>query len=103
MQMTSCLPINCIKSGSQSTSASIYEAIERVEVLDPSTVTIHFTEVNPAWYLPFIGIQGAILPRHVFEPYNGDNAQNAPANTLPVGTGPYRPIAPALNPRRYYC
>jgi peptide/nickel transport system substrate-binding protein len=30
-----------------------------------------------------------IIPRHVFEPYNGPNAAEAPANFIAVGTGPY--------------
>lgn len=77
-------------------SYSLYDVVEWVEVVDLSTVTIHFTDVNPAWYLPFVGIQGVILPRHVFEDYNGPNAQDAPANTFPIGTGPYRPLAPGI-------
>jgi peptide/nickel transport system substrate-binding protein len=30
-----------------------------------------------------------IIPRHIFEEYNGANALSAPANLQPVGTGPY--------------
>jgi peptide/nickel transport system substrate-binding protein len=30
-----------------------------------------------------------IIPRHVFNPYNGPNAAEAPANFKAVGTGPY--------------
>ena len=33
-----------------------------------------------------------ILPKHVFEAYNNANAAQAPANLLPVGTGPYRVV-----------
>ncbi|MEM8781060.1 MAG: peptide ABC transporter substrate-binding protein, partial [Cyanobacteria bacterium P01_G01_bin.49] len=33
-----------------------------------------------------------ILPSHVYEQYNGENAREAPANLLPIGTGPYKVI-----------
>jgi peptide/nickel transport system substrate-binding protein len=32
------------------------------------------------------------MPRHIFEAYNGLNTQDAPANLVPVGTGPYRVV-----------
>ena len=74
-------------------TASTYSAIDYVEVIDPYTVKINFKTSNPAWSLPFVGSVGLIIPRHVFEPYNGSNASQAPANNLPVGTGPYMVIA----------
>jgi peptide/nickel transport system substrate-binding protein len=73
----------------RSTSLAAYTAIERVEVIDDTTVRLHFKDLNPAWSLPFTGPQGAILPRHVFEAYAGSNAAEAPANLIAVGTGPY--------------
>ncbi|MCP4146318.1 MAG: peptide ABC transporter substrate-binding protein, partial [bacterium] len=73
--------------------------IERLEIIDPHTVKIKFKTVNPAWTLPFIGTPGLIIPRHIFESYNGPNARNAPANILPVGTGPYRVISPGIKPQ----
>lgn len=84
-----------------STSASTagYKGIKNVEVIDDYTVKINFTNVNPAWALPFVGVQGVILPRHVFEAYNGANARQAEANTLPVGTGPYRVRPPGIKPQ----
>jgi peptide/nickel transport system substrate-binding protein len=72
-----------------SASAASYEAISHIELLDAYTVRLHFTEANPAWALPFVGIRGLILPRHQFEAYNGENARDAPANLRPAGTGPY--------------
>ena len=57
-----------------------------------TTVQITFTEPNPAWYLVFTGTQGMVLPKHMFEEYNGANGREAPANTMPVGTGPYRVV-----------
>jgi len=73
-------------------SASIgpYKTINKVVVVDDYTVQITFKDVNPAWALPFVGVQGMILPEHVFAPYNNSDAATAPVNLAPVGTGPYR-------------
>ena len=80
-------------------SAYVYGNVEAVEVLDPLTVKVIFSDVTPAWSLPFVGIQGVILPQHVFAAYKGANAREAPANTLPVGTGPYRVVEPGIKPQ----
>jgi peptide/nickel transport system substrate-binding protein len=71
-------------------SAGTYKAVEKVEALDDLTVKITFKTVNPAWALPFVGVQGMIIPEHVFAAYNNKDAVNAPPNLGPVGTGPYR-------------
>ena len=81
------------------TSAPTYDAVKDVQVIDDYTVRVNFKDVNPAWALPFVGIPGMILPRHVFEAYNGPNAQEAPANLIPVGTGPYRVLPPGIKPQ----
>lgn len=83
----------------QAATAATYEAIDTVEVIDPYTVKINFRGSNPAWALPFVAAQGVILPRHIYESYNGPNARQAPANTLPVGTGPYRVVEPGIKPQ----
>ncbi len=75
------------------TSAATYGAIDSIEIIDDYTVKLNFRDVNPAWVLPFTGIQGMILPEHIFKDYNGANVQDAPANTMPVGTGPYRVVS----------
>ncbi len=72
------------------TTAAVYEAVEDVEVIDDFTVRVNFREVTPTWFLPFVGM---IIPRHIFEPYNGANVRNAPGNLQPVGTGPYRVVS----------
>ena len=72
------------------TTAGSYEIIESVEAVDDTTVRVTFSEPNPAWYLVFTGTEGMILPRHIFADYNGPNGREAPGNTMPVGTGPYR-------------
>ncbi|MEB3311806.1 MAG: peptide ABC transporter substrate-binding protein [Snowella sp.] len=75
-----------------STSAGTYEAVKQVEALDRDRVKITFKEANPAWFLPFVGSEGVILPRHQFAQYSGEKARQAPANLLPVGTGPYKVV-----------
>ncbi|WP_446718035.1 peptide ABC transporter substrate-binding protein [Crocosphaera sp. Alani8] len=74
------------------TSAGDYEIIDRVEAIDDYTVKITFSRVNPAWNRFFIGASGMILPRHIYKEYNGENVREAPANLLPIGTGPYKVV-----------
>lgn len=73
-------------------SATSYEGIKSVKVIDNYTVKITFKQPNPAWAMPFVGTNGMILPRHKFEKYKGVNARQAPANLMPIGTGPYRVV-----------
>lgn len=71
-------------------TAKYYEAVEKVEALDPLTVKITFKSPNPSWSLPFTGQNGMIIPKHIFAASKGINARQAPANLQPVGTGPFR-------------
>ena len=74
------------------TSRATYRIVRNVEVIDDLTVKVHFKEVNPAWALPFVGVNGMIIPRHLFGKYAGANAQDAPANRKGTGTGAYRVV-----------
>ena len=74
----------------KSTSAAAYSDIESITVIDDYTVTINFKKVNPAWDLPFTGPQGMVIPRHIFEAFNGPNASDARANLEAAGTGAYQ-------------
>jgi peptide/nickel transport system substrate-binding protein len=59
-----------------------------LEKVDPFTIRVVFAEPSPFWpgtYSSFV-----LIPRHVFSPYMGAKANQAPANLKPVGTGPYR-------------
>ena len=67
-----------------------YENIDKIEALSPSTVKISFKAATPAWYLPFVGENGMVLPRHALQSYIGANARNAPFNLKSFGTGPYK-------------
>ncbi|HEV2281308.1 MAG TPA: peptide ABC transporter substrate-binding protein [bacterium] len=72
------------------TTYGTYINVDKVEPVDPYTVKITFKDATPAWYLPFVGEQGLILPRHALDAYVGTNARNAPFNTKSFGTGPYK-------------
>jgi peptide/nickel transport system substrate-binding protein len=74
------------------TSRATYRIVRNVEVIDDLTVKVHFKEVNPAWALPFVGVNGMIIPRHLFGKYAGEIAQDAPANLKGTGTGAYRVV-----------
>ena len=76
----------------KSVTAVEYKIIDHIEVIDDLTLTIHFTQVTPDWASVFVGRSGMILPRHVFEEYANASVPDAPANRMPVGTGPYRVI-----------
>ncbi len=73
-----------------STTYASYDNIEKVEALTPYTAKITFKTPTPAWYLPFVGSNGQILPKHAFESYAGASARNAPFNLKAFGTGPYK-------------
>ena len=82
--------------GVGSPSAVVYDTVKSVLVIDDYTVKINFKEVNPAWWIPFVGARGVILPEHKFEAFNGPNVTQAPANKVPVGTGPYQVVPPGI-------
>jgi peptide/nickel transport system substrate-binding protein len=79
-----------INKESAATTYASYDNIEKIEALNPATVKITFKAPTPAWYLPFVGENGMILPKHALENYVGANARNAPFNLKAFGTGPYK-------------
>lgn len=74
------------------TSGSSYSNVESVEVIDPTTVKVNFKEATPVWARPFVGVNGQIIPKHIFQDYIGVKASEAPANLKPVGTGAYQVV-----------
>ena len=72
------------------TTYASYDSIEKVEAPTPSTVKVTFKAPTPAWYLPFVGSNGMVVPKHALETYVGANARNAPFNLKSFGTGPYK-------------
>lgn len=73
----------------KSSSAGSYTEVKSVEALEKYTVRVNFKKPTAAWYAPFVGSFGMIIPRHIFEAYNGANFADAPANLQAIGTGPY--------------
>jgi peptide/nickel transport system substrate-binding protein len=61
-----------------------------VTKVDSHTVRIQFPKPTPFWAEAFVGTVGMIIPRHVFKDFMGTKSREAPANTKPVGTGPYK-------------
>ena len=66
---------------------SSFDAVEKVEKVDDTTVRYTFSQPNPAWFRP---AQVRVLPRHIFAADKGANAKNSQNNLKPVGTGPYK-------------
>jgi peptide/nickel transport system substrate-binding protein len=62
----------------------------KVEKVDSHTVRVLYGKPTPFWSEAFVGSQGPILPKHVFEPFIGAKSRENPANVKPVGTGPYK-------------
>lgn len=71
-------------------TASSFSAISSVDVINDTTVRLNFTESNSAWAIPFVGVQGLIIPRHIFENYTGSHPCETSNSQTVVGTGPYR-------------
>lgn len=76
-------------------TAQYYRDIEAVEAVDEHTVKITFKQPTASWQTPFTGLNGLILPEHLFKDFNNRKAREAPANFQPIGTGPYRYLTEA--------
>ncbi|AFY79337.1 ABC-type dipeptide transport system, periplasmic component [Pleurocapsa sp. PCC 7327] len=74
------------------TSSGPYQVVKNVEAIDDYTIKVNFKDINPDWSAVFVGSEGMIIPRHLYEKFNGENARQAPANLKPVGTGPYQVV-----------
>lgn len=70
------------------TTYEVYDTIENVEVVDDTTVTLHYASPQPAWYVPFSGSYwGAVYPKHVLA--NASQDEYAQFLMKPIGTGPF--------------
>lgn len=78
---------HAVDPASASMLAGAYANVRRIEKLDELTVRVVLDQPSPVWHR---GATVMLLPRHLFEPYTGARAREAPANLKPVGTGPYR-------------
>jgi peptide/nickel transport system substrate-binding protein len=72
------------------TTLGYYQDVDAVDAVADDTVRITFKHPVAAWFNPFTGMPGQILPEHVLKDAVGAGAKDAPFNTKPIGTGPYR-------------
>jgi len=62
----------------------------KVSKVDDYTIKLEFKKPTPFWADAFVGVNGMIIPKHLFQEYKGAKSREAPANLSPVGTGPYQ-------------
>ena len=70
-------------------TVATYRDIKVIKI-DSHTVRVDFPRPTPFWAEALVGSVGVILPKHVFEGFMGAKSRENPANTKPVGTGPYK-------------
>ena len=63
--------------------------IADVEVLDDLTAHITFASPTPAWFDPFVGHRGHIIPAHYWDNDPTNVAKNDEFMVKPLGTGPF--------------
>src|SRR5438270_7612685 len=56
----------------------------KVEKIDPLTVRVLFAKPTPNWADAFVSQRGMVIPKHLFEPYQGAKSRDAPANLKPI-------------------
>ncbi|MEB3284202.1 MAG: peptide ABC transporter substrate-binding protein [Candidatus Sericytochromatia bacterium] len=75
------------------TSRDGFDKITQAVILDPYTIRFDFKQIYAPYDLLFSG-GGAILPKHILNPYlqdpRGDSINKAPFNRSPIGTGPFK-------------
>jgi len=76
-----------MKPETGSTSTALYSDIDKVEAVDPTTAKITFKAPAAAWFIPYVGDGGEILPKHVVS--KCPDSKNCDFNQKPVGTGAY--------------
>jgi peptide/nickel transport system substrate-binding protein len=79
----------CADPATAAFTVAAYRGI-RVEKLGPHKARVVFDQPTPFWADPFVGRNGLLIPKHLFERYRGAKSREAPANSKPVGLGPFR-------------
>jgi peptide/nickel transport system substrate-binding protein len=72
------------------TTRGFYNDVASVEAVADDTVKVTFKNPVAAWFTPFTSNPGQILPEHALRDFVGENAKNAPFQSKPIGTGPYK-------------
>jgi len=70
-----------------STSTASYSDIAKVEAIDKTTAKITFKAPAAAWFVPYVGDGGEIVPKHILE--TCPDSKNCSFNQKPIGTGAY--------------
>ncbi len=70
------------------TTIGSYQNI-KVTKVDDHTIRLDFAKPTPFWADAFVGVNGMIIPKHLFADYAGAKSRDAPTNLAPVGTGAY--------------
>ena len=70
------------------TTIGSYQNI-KVSKVDDHTIKIDFPKPTPFWADAFVGVNGMIIPKHLFADFAGAKSRDAPTNLAPVGTGAY--------------
>jgi peptide/nickel transport system substrate-binding protein len=79
-----------VDPNSATVTLGLFSRIQTVEKTSDLEVRVVFKEPTLDWSAPWSTQLGAILPKHIFGPYKGKEARNAPANLRPVGTGAFK-------------
>lgn len=72
------------------TRSGLSGIVESIETPDDTTVVFNFSSPYAPLLQRLNSTEAAILPKHIYE--NVADAQTAPENLTPIGTGPYRLI-----------
>jgi peptide/nickel transport system substrate-binding protein len=72
------------------TKASVGAALESISTPDADTVEFRFTEPYAPLLLQLDVTEAPILPKHVYE---GTDVSENPANSKPIGTGPFKLVS----------
>jgi peptide/nickel transport system substrate-binding protein len=79
------------KASATSTNAAT-TGVTSVVAKDANTVVVTFDAPNPHPYQWGLGSQSLILQKAQFSAYTGAKFKDAPGNTKPIGTGPYKVV-----------
>ncbi len=66
---------------------STFQFLEAVETPDDLTAVFKFSTASPYVMRALAGAESPIMPKHV---YDGTDVMKNPANTAPIGTGPFK-------------
>lgn len=80
----------CRNPDNECVQAPLFASVDSVEVVDPLTVTIHFSEPQADPYGPFVGAASPVLQKIQYEECLQDAEKGCDkTNRKPIGTGPY--------------